>query len=86
MRGFGLNAASKILASHDAKKWPVYNSPVETVLEYFEYRAPVGVSVGEKYRAFAELMSQFRKESDAPDMIALDCFFYDFWDRRLDRQ
>jgi hypothetical protein len=35
---------------------------------------------------FAEMIDRFRKECGAHDMIALDAFFYTFWDSRLGRR
>jgi phosphatidylserine/phosphatidylglycerophosphate/cardiolipin synthase-like enzyme len=72
----GINAASKILSSIEPKKWPVWNNPVKRALDAFGYRSPRGATPGQKYAAFAELMTQFMRDTKAPDMLALDCFFY----------
>jgi len=74
--GLGINAVSKILASIEPKKWPVWNNPVKRALDDFGYRPPRGATPGQKYAAFAELMMQFMKETNAPDTLALDCFFF----------
>jgi hypothetical protein len=84
--GFGLNAISKILAVHRPNKWPVHNNPVAESLRHFGYRPARGASAGQRYEAFARFMSRFLRESAAPDMIALDAFFYRFWRRRLSQQ
>ncbi|MDF7824106.1 phospholipase D-like domain-containing protein [Pontiellaceae bacterium B12227] len=72
----GINAVTKILASMEPKKYPVWNAPVKKALAYFGYESPRGASVGQKYAAYAELMKKFMKDCGAPDMLALDCFFY----------
>jgi len=76
----GVNLLSKILASSEPKQYPVWNSLVEGELKKFNFKMPHGATEGEKYAAFADLMSQFMIETKAPDMIALDCFFC--WKRR----
>lgn len=73
---FGINTASKILASLEPKHWPVLNGPVMQTLKSFGYKSPRGISIGYEYLAFAELMMEFLKASNAKDMLALDCFFY----------
>jgi len=81
LKGIGRNIVSKVLAVHRPKLWPVYNLPVAETLDAFEYQLPRGMSPSAKYLAFAELMRKFRAESGAPDMLALDCFF--FWYSKL---
>ncbi len=81
VKGVGLNMLSKVLAVHRPKMWPVYNSPVAETLKALEYTLPRGMSATAKYLAFAEMMRKFMRESGAPDMLALDCFFY--WYSRL---
>jgi HKD family nuclease len=83
--GLGLNGVSKILAVHARKKWPVYNAPVVKALRHFGYESGHGGSGGLRYRAFADRMGKFARQSNAPDMIALDAFFYRVWDRQLMR-
>ena len=73
----GINAVSKLLASMEPKRWPVWNNPVKRALRDFGYKSPRGASPGQKYAAFAEIMSDFKSDTKAPDMLALDCFF--FW-------
>ena len=73
----GINAVSKILSSIEPKKWPVWNNPVKRAVDAFGYKSPRGATPGQKYAAFAELMTQFMRDTKAPDMLALDCFF--FW-------
>jgi len=73
----GINAVTKILASIEPKRWPVWNNPVKRSLSGFGYKSPRGASPGQKYAAFAEIMSDFKSDTEAPDMLALDCFF--FW-------
>ena len=72
----GRNAATKILASIDPQTWPVLNNPVERALASFGYKNPWGASSGEKYAALSDLMAEFKMATGAPDMLALDCFFY----------
>jgi HKD family nuclease len=74
--GVGLNIISKVLAVHKPKLWPVFNSPIEETLKAFEYHLPRGMRPSSKYLAFSEMMRKFMVESGAPDMLALDCFFY----------
>jgi hypothetical protein len=54
----------------------VWNHPVSLALDSFGYEQSRGASQGERYAAYADLMRKFRKESKAPDMLVLDCFFY----------
>lgn len=77
VKGININTASKILTAHNHKKWPVRNGPVDGVLKYYGYKDPRGLTVGEKYEAFANLMEEFIKQTGAQDMLALDCFFYE---------
>ncbi len=72
---FGINAVSKILASLEPKRWPVWNKPVKEALAEFGYRSPRGASPGQKYAAFADIMARFMSDVGAKDMLALDCFF-----------
>ncbi len=74
---FGMNAVSKVLASHRPKKWPVLNGPVRSALAKFGYQAPYGATEGQKYEAFARKMGEFLNETGGPDMIALDLYFCD---------
>lgn len=76
LRGLGINLLTKILVAHRPNKWPVFNGPVGDVLKNFGYEQPRGSERGEKYAAFAHRMKKFMLETGAPDMIALDCFFY----------
>ena len=78
----GINAVSKILASIEPKKWPVWNNVAKRVMHQFGYKAPRNASPGQKYAAYAELMRQFMRDTNATDMLALDCFI--IWkDREL---
>lgn len=81
IEGIGRNIVSKVLAVHRPKVWPVYNHPVAETLDAFEYQLPRGMAASSRYLAFAEMMRKFMRESGAPDMLALDCFF--FWYSRL---
>lgn len=72
----GINAVSKILASIEPKKWPVWNNVAKRVMHQFGYKAPRNASPGQKYAAYAELMRQFMRDTHAVDMLALDCFIY----------
>jgi hypothetical protein len=76
LRGLGINLLTKILAAHRPNKWPVFNGPVRKALQSFGYEEPRGSETGEKYAAFAHRMKEFMEQTGAPDMIALDCFFY----------
>jgi HKD family nuclease len=80
----GINAVSKILASMEPRKWPVWNNLAKLALSNFGYKVPRGVTPGQKYAAFADLMQEFIKETIAPDMLALDCFIY--WKGRKTRE
>jgi len=86
VEGLGLNGVSKILAVHARCKWPVYNDPVIKALKHFGYDSGGGGSIGLRYRAFADLLQEFGRKCDAPDMVALDTFFYRFWETRLRRR
>jgi len=81
--GVGLNLLSKVLAVHDPRQWPVFNDPVRQTLKHFDYEAPRGASKGGKYRAFAELMQKFKRESGARNMLMLDPVFYNFYAENL---
>ena len=70
-----MNVLTKVLAAHDEKKWPVYNSKVEGVLRRYGYEIPRGLTPAEKYLAYARLMRKFAAETDAKDVYALDRFF-----------
>jgi HKD family nuclease len=74
--GVGLNIVSKVLAVHRPTQWPVYNRPIAETLAAFGYNVPRGMRPSTKYLAFCEMMPRFRSSSGAPDMLALDCFFY----------
>lgn len=76
LRGLGINLLTKILAAHRSTKWPVFNEPVRKALQRFGYEEPRGSETGEKYAAFAQRMKEFMVQTGAPNMIALDCFFY----------
>ncbi len=77
IRYFGINAVSKILASVDPKSYPVWNAPVRAALASFGYLAPWGGTTGTKYVAFMESMQEFRLQTNALDMLALDCFLFE---------
>jgi hypothetical protein len=74
--GFGINGISKIIASAEPAKWPVWNRAVQNAVGSFGYTSPRGATPGQKYAAFARLMTDFMRETKAPDMLALDCFLY----------
>jgi len=59
------------------------NRPIREALGYFDFLTPSGIIEGPEYEAFAHFMGRFRKESGAPDMLALDAFFYTLWSRGL---
>ena len=82
IRGLGLNIVSKILAVHDSQRWPVFNGPVEKTLRYFGYEPPRGVGRVGRYLKFADAMESFRRDSGAPDVLALDAFFFE-WHRKM---
>jgi HKD family nuclease len=82
IKGFGLNAISKVLAVHKPEEWVVYNSPVEETLRRFGYIPPRGASVAEKYGAFVRMMDKFRRATGAKDAFALDAFFYWYWSQK----
>jgi hypothetical protein len=77
VHGIGKNVVTKILAVHDGRKWPVYNSKVQGVLETFGYEIPRGLSEADKYIAYARLMQEFALETKAKDVYALDLFVLD---------
>ncbi len=81
--GVGLNLLSKVLAVHNPRQWPVFNDPVRQTLKHFDYEAPRGASKGGKYRAFAELMQKFKRETGARNMLMLDPVFYNFYAEKL---
>jgi hypothetical protein len=85
VEGFGLNAATKILASIEPSKWPVENHPIRAARKSFGYSPPRGGSFGEKYAVFADTMQTFKAASGAKDMLELDGFFYEWWRRRQQR-
>jgi hypothetical protein len=76
VHGVGPNIVSRVLVVDRPKVWPVYNKPIAETLKAFEYKLTRGMSDSSKYLAFAEMMRNFMRESGAPDMLALDCFFY----------
>jgi HKD family nuclease len=82
MRGLGLNLASKLLAVHNPKKWPVLNGPVVTTLRDFGYEPPRGAGKTERYLSFVKEMDSFRADCQAPDVLALDAFFR-YWHQRV---
>jgi hypothetical protein len=53
----------------------VFNGPVEKTLRHFGYEPPRGVGAVGRYQKFAEVMEDFRTDSGAPDVVALDAFF-----------
>jgi len=67
----------------DPRKWPVFNFPVEATLRHFGYEAPKGAGIVARYLKFAELMQEFRVDCAAPDMLALDAFFWRFYFGKL---
>ena len=90
MPGFRLNAVTKVLAAHDPKAWPVFNSRVERVLADFGYTAPRGVGKAGRYLAYKRVMDKFItacKVQGCPDVdaFALDAFFY-WWSEYLDKR
>ena len=82
IRGLGLNIVSKILAVHDSQRWPVFNGPVEKTLRYFGYEPQRGLGRVGRYLKFADAMRSFREDSGAPDVLALDAFFFE-WHRKI---
>jgi HKD family nuclease len=85
INGFGQGGISKILIAANPKKWPVLNGPVETTLKFFGYEAPRGLSIGQKYKVFAEFLERFKAKTGARDFIALDAFFK-FWEKKNKKQ
>lgn len=74
----GMNMVSKVLAAHDPHRWPVLNAPVRKALKNFGYTVPRGLTEGQKYKLFADLMTTFVDRSGAPNMYAIDRFFYEY--------
>ncbi len=74
--GIGVNTVSKILTASKPKHWPVHNDPIFDALKHYGYKESRGGTHGTKYAAYAKLMREFRKETGAKDMLAIDCFFY----------
>jgi HKD family nuclease len=71
----GRNVITKVLAAHDGKRWPVYNTKVVKVLkEQYGYWIPRGLTEADKYLAYAKLMREFAADSGASDVYALDRF------------
>lgn len=81
IRGLGLNVVSKILAVWNIDKWPVYNGPVESTLRYFGYEPPRAAGVTGRYLEFVAVMDSFKTDCGAPDVLALDAFFWHWHDR-----
>jgi HKD family nuclease len=81
--GFGVATASKILASHDPKTWPVYNNLVVAVLDDFGYKAERGAGTAGRYLAYKKAMADFMADCKAKDTLALDAFFVDARRKRL---
>jgi HKD family nuclease len=79
--GAGLNFISKVLAAHAPQRFTVFNGPVAKALKSFNYESPRGYTASQKYLEFCRLMQSFMKESGAPNSLALDCFFFDQWER-----
>jgi hypothetical protein len=75
--GMGINVASKILAASNPNRYAVWNNPVRAALLSFGYVVPRGGTIGSKYAAYAEAMKDFQHRTGAPDMLALDCYFFD---------
>jgi hypothetical protein len=75
--GIGANVITKILTIHDRTRWPVYNKRVQGVLTGYGYELSRGLSKAEKYLAYAKLMGQFLRDTNAKDVYALDRFFLD---------
>lgn len=80
--GVGPNFVSKILAVHNPQEYSVLNDPVKKSLDKFGYERHRG-TIGQKYAEFASLMRRFMKESGARDSLAVDAFFYHFWEQNL---
>lgn len=80
--GLRMNTISKILAVHNPARWPVYNTPVTFTLHHFGYEPPRRAGLAGKYLAYANAMRGFMKDTGAPDVLALDSFFYHFARRR----
>jgi len=76
IKGFGLNAISKILAVHAPSNWAAYNQPVEKTLRRFGYLPPRGASAAGKFAAFTRMMDTFKSATGLQDAYALDAFFY----------
>lgn len=74
----GMNMVSKILSAHQPNRWPVLNAPVKKALKSFGYSVPRGLSEGQRYKLFADLMVTFMERSGAPNMYAIDRFFYEY--------
>jgi HKD family nuclease len=84
--GIGINVITKILTIHDRTRWPVYNSRVQGVLTAYGYELPRGLSKADKYLAYATLMGQFVRDTNAKDVYALDGFFLDRTRKNRGRQ
>ena len=84
--GVGINVITKILTIHDRTRWPVYNSRVQGVLTAYGYELPRGLSKADKYLAYAKLMGQFLRDTNAKDVYALDGFFLNPFRKNRGRQ
>ena len=84
--GIGINVITKVLTIHDRTRWPVYNSRVQGVLTAYGYELPRGLSKADKYLAYAKLMGQFVRDTNAKDVYALDGFFLDRTRKNRGRQ
>jgi hypothetical protein len=83
VKGVGLNFLTKVLTAHEPSKFTVWNDVIKQALDGFGYEHSRGLTKAQKYLEFAELMRRFLKDSGAPSTLALDAFFYEYYDKNV---
>jgi phospholipase D-like protein len=77
VRGFRLNAVTKVLAAHDPKTWFLFNGRVEQVLRYFGYPKPRGSSTADQYLRYKDAMEKLKEECKYQKNGGLDAMAWD---------
>lgn len=76
IRGVGEALISKILTTHDPKKYFVKNNKIDSVLERYGIELPKRISIGEKYKATNKFLIEICNETGIDDLAILDYYLY----------
>lgn len=76
MKGVGKALITKVLTSHQPKKYFVKNDKIDLVLKRYGIEIPKRISEGEKYKATNKFLIEICNETGIDDLSILDYYLY----------